>query len=176
MSAQYSDAAAAAMESFQRQMQLVAQLQQQRARLTATVSVRDKRVTVTVNANNTVIETKFADDIDELSYEEIAAAVTEAAQKASEEVTRRANELAQPLLAERAARPKLSDILEGIPEFRMPEEPEVSTAAPGSAERAAFDAAEESAAEEAAMTFTDVEEYDHQRKSDRASEVSDSGW
>lgn len=176
MSAQYSDAAASAMESFQRQMQLVAQLQQRRARLTATASVRDKKVTVTVNANSTVIKTEFAEDIDELSYDEIAVAVTEAAQKASEEVTRRAHELAQPLLAERAARPKLSDVLEGIPEFRMPEEPEVPTAAPGSNERAAFDAAGESAAEESAMTFTDVEEYDHRRRPGRAPEVSDSSW
>lgn len=164
------------MESYQQQMQLVAQLQQQRARLTATASVRDKRVSVTVNANSVVIETEFADDIGELSYDEIAAAVTEAAQKASEEVTRRAQELAQPLLAERAARPKLSDMLEGIPEFRMPEEPVVPTAAPGSAERAVFDAAEESAAEESAMTFTDVEEYDHRQNPGRPPAVSDSSW
>ncbi|WP_327151657.1 YbaB/EbfC family nucleoid-associated protein [Nocardia sp. NBC_01329] len=173
MSSQYSDAAASALESFQKQMKLVAQLQQQRARLTATASVRDKKVTVTVNANSAVIETVFADDIDELSYDEIAAAVTEAAQKAAEEVTRRAHELAEPLMAARADRPKLSDVLEGIPEFQMPPEPEVSTAAPGSVERSAI----ETAAEEAAMTFSDVEYVDHRRDSPgRAPEVSDSSW
>ncbi|WP_328395558.1 YbaB/EbfC family nucleoid-associated protein [Nocardia sp. NBC_00416] len=173
MSSQYSDAAASALESFQQQMKLVAQLQQQRARLTATASARDKKVTVTVNANSAVIETVFADDIDELSYTEIAAAVTEAAQKAAEEVTRRAHELAQPLMAARADRPKLSDVLEGIPEFQMPEEPEVPTAAPGSEEREAFDAAED----EPELKFTDVEYVDHRRDSSgRGPEVSDSSW
>ncbi len=161
------------MESYQRQMRLVAQLQQQRARLTATASVRDKKVTVTVNANSVVIETVFADDIDELSYDEIAAAVTEAAQKAAEEVTRRAYDLAKPLMAERANRPKLSDVLEGLPEFQMPAEPEVSTAAPGSAERAAFDME----AEESTMTFTDVEHVDLRRgTSGRGPGVSESSW
>lgn len=147
------------MESFQRQMQLVAQLQQQRARLTATESSRDKKVTVTVNANSVVIKTVFTDDITELSYDEIALAVTEAAQKAAEEVARRAHELAQPLLADRADRPKLSDVIEGLPEFRIPEEPEILTAAQGSGERSEFDAA----AEETAMTFTDVKDHDHGR-------------
>ncbi|MEV3959462.1 YbaB/EbfC family nucleoid-associated protein [Nocardia sp. NPDC050193] len=172
-SSSQQSAAAAALESYQKQMKMVAHLQQQRARLTATASARDKKVTVTVNANSVVIETVFAEDIDELSYTEIAAAVTEAAQKAAEEVTRRAHELAKPLLAGRAERPKLSDMLEGIPEFRMPEEPEVPTAAPGSDERAAFDAA----VDEPEMTFTDVEYVDRPgRTSGRAPEVSDSSW
>ncbi|MGO4643913.1 YbaB/EbfC family nucleoid-associated protein [Nocardia sp. 2YAB30] len=149
-------------------MQLVAWLQQQRARLTGTASVRDKKVTVTVNANGVVIATVFADDVDELSYREIAAAVTEAAQKASEEVACRAAELAQPLLAERADRPKLSEVLEGVPEFRMPAEPEVPTAAPGSVERAAFDAE----VDESVMKFSDVEDVDHHR----GSRVTESGW
>jgi hypothetical protein len=38
VSANYSDAAASAMESFRSQMQLIAQLQQQRVRLTASAS------------------------------------------------------------------------------------------------------------------------------------------
>lgn len=173
MSSYLSDAAASAMESFQQQMKLVAQLQQQRARLTASASARDKRVTVTVNANGTVIETRFTDDIGELTYDEIAAAVTEAAQQAAAEVARLGEELAAPLMEARANRPQLSDVLEGVPEFRMPPEPEVSNAAPGSDEREAFDA--EAADRE--LTFTNVEYVDRERnKPGRAPEVSDSSW
>ncbi|MEU1984313.1 YbaB/EbfC family nucleoid-associated protein [Nocardia sp. NPDC019395] len=175
MTSQQSAAEAAAIESYQRQMKLVAQLQQERARLTATASVRDKKVTVTVNANSVVIKTEFADDIAELSYGEIAEAMTEAAQKASEAVNRRAQELAQPLLGERAERPKLSDMFEGMPEFEMPVAPEVSSAAPGSAEREAFDAqVENTAAEEPEMTFTDVEQ--REKSSGRSAEVTESTW
>ncbi|WP_245721951.1 YbaB/EbfC family nucleoid-associated protein [Nocardia crassostreae] len=76
------------LDGFAQQMRTITQLQKDRAVLTATATVR-KRVTVTVNAEGTVIETRFASDIEDLDYEEIAKAVTEAAQQAAAEVVRR---------------------------------------------------------------------------------------
>jgi DNA-binding protein YbaB len=169
MSANYSDAAASAMESFRSQMQLIAQLQQQRVRLTASASARDKRVTVTVNANGVVIDTKFAADIDELSYDEIAAAVTDAAQRAAGEVARKSEELVRPLRDERARRPKLSEAVEGMPDLEalIPLEPPVATTAPD----------EEPDADDPVLVFEDVVEIDHRRDDVRRDTgVSDSSW
>ncbi|MBF6211559.1 YbaB/EbfC family nucleoid-associated protein [Nocardia puris] len=161
---------ASVIDAFQHQMRAIAQAQRQRVKLTASATSRDKRVTVTVNANGVVIETKFSAGISELSYGEIAATVTRTAQEAAEEVARLSRELAAPLAERRARLPKLSEVIEGMPDFEseIPTEPPVSTAPPGAPER--------TEADEPEMTFSDVEEIDHDRPAKPGPGVVDSSW
>ncbi|MEV0252260.1 YbaB/EbfC family nucleoid-associated protein [Nocardia sp. NPDC050712] len=137
----------AVLEGVQQQFRTIARIQQSRAALTASATAR-KRVTVTVNASGTIIETKFGSGIEDLSYSEIARAITEAAQQAHAEVGRKTEELMAPLQQQRARLPKLSDLVEGMPDLSPPELPPVSLAPPGSPERAAADSA---------MTFSAVD-------------------
>ncbi|WP_433709618.1 YbaB/EbfC family nucleoid-associated protein [Nocardia sp. CA-084685] len=74
------------MDAVHKGMESIAEAQEERAKLTASASDAGSRVTVTVNADGIVIETRFAGDIDELTYDEIAAAVTKAAQRAAADV------------------------------------------------------------------------------------------
>ncbi|QLY31850.1 YbaB/EbfC family nucleoid-associated protein [Nocardia huaxiensis] len=159
----------AVLEEVQEQMRQVARIQQERVQLTASVTVR-KRVTVTVNADGTVIETKFGSGIADLSYAEIARAVTEAAQGASAEVARKGAELMQPFQERRSRLPKLSDLVEGMPDFgaMMPAAPPVSTAPLNSAERVA-----ELENVSGAPEFEDVEVRPGRG---RDGGVTDSGW
>ncbi|MQY27915.1 YbaB/EbfC family nucleoid-associated protein [Nocardia aurantia] len=135
----------------------LAQAQQDRARLTASAHAGGRRVTVTVNADGVVIETTFADDIGELSFTEIAAAVTAAAQQAAERVRVAAAAIMAGVTRRQEQIPGFDELFPGTPDFiaMIPQPPVVSTAAPGSRERAAPDAD--------AMVFTDVEEVDHDR-------------
>ncbi|MGI5218896.1 YbaB/EbfC family nucleoid-associated protein [Nocardia sp. CA-290969] len=154
ISGNHAEEAAAAYESLQRQLALIAEAQRQRVRLTATVSVREGRVTATVNADGLLVETIFADDIDELSYAEIAAAVTEATQLAAAEVARKNAELIAPLKGEREQRPKLSEIVPGLPDIEamMPVEPAVPTVLP--------DPEDAEVAADPVLVFENVEEVD----------------
>lgn len=159
------------LEDFRQQMRAVAEAQRQRVQLTASATSPDKRVTVTVNANGVVIDTKFSSDVDELSYAALARTFTRTAQAAAAEVARKTAELTAPLVDQRARLPKLSDVIEGLPDLdaEVPLEPPVSLAAPGSPERAADEA-------DPIMTFTDVEQYEHHRKREQAQGVTDSSW
>jgi hypothetical protein len=122
-------------------------------------------VTVTVNAECTVIETRFGDNVSDLSYAELARAMTEAAQQAAYELECKRNDLMQPLLENRGRLPKLHELVEGMPDLtpRIPKAPEVSTAPPNAPERL------EQAADTASR-FTDVEQP-HSRRS-----VTNTGW
>ncbi|WP_280422185.1 YbaB/EbfC family nucleoid-associated protein, partial [Nocardia carnea] len=111
---------AAIMGGVREQMRTIARIQQQRAELTATGAARGKKVRVTVNADNTVIDVKFADDIDELSYSEIAKAIVEATQGACKEIAEKTTDLMAPLETQKARMPKLSDLVEGIEEMEIP--------------------------------------------------------
>ncbi|WP_410873874.1 YbaB/EbfC family DNA-binding protein [Nocardia sp. A7] len=107
------------------QMRGIAEIQLKRSRLTATGTACEERITVTVNADGLLIQTVFADDIAELSYEEIAEGMTEAVQKAATEVGSLSEKLLAPLRERKAALPKLSDLIDGAPDLgsRMPVEP-----------------------------------------------------
>lgn len=122
------------LEGVQEQMRTIARLQQERAEMMASATVR-RQVTVTVNADNVVIETKFGPDISDLTHAEIAKAVTEAAQQASAEMARKTSQLLEPLNEQRARMPKLSDLVEDIPDIRAPEPVMAPTSAPNSADR-----------------------------------------
>ncbi|QIS03415.1 YbaB/EbfC family DNA-binding protein [Nocardia brasiliensis] len=101
----------------------IAEAQRQRVELTATGTAAKGRVHITVNADGVVIETRFADDIDELDYDEIADAVTEATQAAAAEVAERAEKLIAPIRRTRSRLPSLSEIVADLPDLtvRVPE-------------------------------------------------------
>ncbi|MEU1980945.1 YbaB/EbfC family nucleoid-associated protein [Nocardia sp. NPDC019395] len=103
------------LDTVQRQMRALAIAHQERAALTARASAGDGRVTITVNADGVVIETRFAPDIAELTYDEIEEAVTAATQSAAQEVSRRAAEVFAPLHSDSTRRPDLSEIVPGMP-------------------------------------------------------------
>ncbi|MFG1794953.1 YbaB/EbfC family nucleoid-associated protein [Nocardia sp. NPDC049149] len=108
------DDLAEALEGLQRHVQLVTELQERRAQLVGIGTVRDEYVTVTVNADNAVIQTKFSDDIGELSFDEIAEAVTEAAQAAIADVTRKVQRLVEPVTANQRTMPSLEEMVESL--------------------------------------------------------------
>ncbi|NKY88772.1 YbaB/EbfC family nucleoid-associated protein [Nocardia veterana] len=152
-------------DSAEEQLRTIARLQHERARLTASATVSGKRVTVTVNADNTVVETRFGPNIEDLSYSEIAKAVTEAAQQAAAELARRTQELFAPLQAQRARMPKLTDLVEGMPDLRLPEAPPVSNAGPNAPERQR---------DSGAGGFADAETFEH--RNTRGGGITDSSW
>ncbi|MFB7877973.1 MULTISPECIES: YbaB/EbfC family nucleoid-associated protein [unclassified Nocardia] len=142
------------LETVQEQMRAIAQVQRDRAQIVASATVR-KRVTVTVNADYKVIETKFTPDIDDLTYTEIAKAVTEAAQQAAVEVGRRTQELMAPLQRERARLPKITELVDDMDGFAIPQPVEASLAPPNSPEREAGSALPDDGAVARPRTATD---------------------
>ncbi|WP_235204339.1 YbaB/EbfC family nucleoid-associated protein [Nocardia otitidiscaviarum] len=149
--------AATLLVGFSEQMRAIGAAAQERARLTASATAGGGRVTVTVNADGAVIATRFADDVGELSYAEIAKAVTSAAQKAAAEAGRKTEELMRPLADRRARMPKLSELLEELPDLedQRPAIPDASMAPPDARERLDRDAG--------APTYADAEEYEEWR-------------
>ncbi|MFF0492546.1 YbaB/EbfC family nucleoid-associated protein [Nocardia sp. NPDC003482] len=145
--------AAMMMDALSAQMSRIAAVQRERARLTATVTACDKRIQVTVNADGVLIETKFAPDIGDLTYDEIAKAMTEAVQSAVRKVQAAAGELVAPLQEHRSRLPKLSDMLEDVPDLTgfIPVAPPASLAPPGAPERRDEDAQ--------SARYSDVEDY-----------------
>lgn len=116
MSAADEDLLAEMMQTVQANMASLRDAYEQRAQLTGTGTAADKQVTVVVNADGLVIETRMDDEIIELSVEEIAEAVTKAAQQAFAELKRKTDELVAPMRARHEVMPKLSDLLPGIPD------------------------------------------------------------
>lgn len=145
---------ASMLDEFQQQMQVLGDIQQKRAKLMATGFALQKRVTVVVNADGVVIETRFDDDLEGLSLYELSKAVTEAAQAAATELARKSAELMNPLQERRGRMPKMSDLIEDLPDLnaRIPEPIPASTAPPNSPER--------QDPNDRGMTFTNVEDLD----------------
>ncbi|MFF3566715.1 YbaB/EbfC family nucleoid-associated protein [Nocardia jiangxiensis] len=156
-------------EDAQEQLRTVARIQQQRAQLIGTATVSNKRVTVSVNADGVVVETRFGPGIENLGFSAIAKAVTEAAQLAAQDLAEKNRELMSPLQSQRARLPKLSDLIEGMPDLRgqLPTPPEPSLKPPNSAERNPLPGADE-------MQFTDVESYDHDHEVQHR--PTEAGW
>ncbi|WP_406270357.1 YbaB/EbfC family nucleoid-associated protein [Nocardia sp. NBC_00881] len=154
-------------DSVQAGMKSIENMQRQWMLLTATGSAANKRVTVSINAEGTVIETHFADDIGDLSYAEIAKAVTEAAQNATTEMQRKTAGLTASLQEQSSQVPKLSELAPGALDILdlVPAAPRVSLAPLGSPERLA--------AESEAMEFTDTEQPVRDASQ---SGVTDSSW
>ncbi|MFI5776860.1 YbaB/EbfC family nucleoid-associated protein [Nocardia sp. NPDC051570] len=129
--------AALMMEALHEQMAGIAKIQRDRARLTATTTACEKRISVTVNGDGILIGTRFADDIADLTFDQIAAAMTEAVQAAAQQVNARARALMEPLRERKSQLPRLSDLIEDAPDFAamIPVPPPVSVAPPNSPER-----------------------------------------
>ncbi|WP_327143743.1 YbaB/EbfC family nucleoid-associated protein [Nocardia sp. NBC_01327] len=138
----------------------VARAQQERSRLTATAPAGGRRVTITVNADGVVIKTEFTDDIDDLTYSEIASAVTSATQAAADLVRQKSQQIMAALQQEQSKVPTLSELFPAMPDIQamIPTPPSVSTAPPGSPDREAPDT-------ESAPQFTDVEEWERDKPS-----------
>lgn len=134
-------------DSVQDHIQALTRAHQERALLTATVTACDKRIHVTANADGVPIEIRFADDIADLSYTEIAAATTEAAQAAAAKVQAEAEQLFAPLQQARTRLPRLSEIVPELPDLReiIPQAQPAPTAPPS--RRSATDTAEFGGAE-----------------------------
>ncbi|MEU4319043.1 YbaB/EbfC family nucleoid-associated protein [Nocardia fluminea] len=143
------------LETVQTQMRAIAQVQQDRAKIIASATVR-KRVTVTVNADYKVIETKFTPDIDDLTYTEIAKAVTEAAQQASVEVARKTQALMAPIQSERARLPKITELVDDMDGFAIPQPVEASLEPPNSPERERLSTDEEDGSRDPSRPATDA--------------------
>ncbi|WP_157555880.1 YbaB/EbfC family DNA-binding protein [Nocardia acidivorans] len=161
--------AASILEGFSRQMREIAEASRKRTQLTA--SATSGRVTVTVNADCIVIATKFAADIDEIGYDEIAKSVTIAAQRASADMRRQTEELLRPLSDRRAKMPRLSELFEGMPdlESQAPVIEPASLAPPLAKERLAQKA-------EPAPEFTDAVDYEDWHSTRDNSGPTSSGW
>lgn len=106
------------METVGTHIRSIAEMQRKRSELVADASAGGRRVTVTCNADGVPIDVVFADDIDDLDYDDIAAAVLEAAQEAAVKVVAMAEDLLAPVRAARAELPSLSSLVEGMPDVR----------------------------------------------------------
>ena len=131
------------LETVQTQMRAIAQVQQDRAKIIASATVR-KRVT------------KFTPDIDDLTYTEIAKAVTEAAQQASIEVARKTQQLMAPIQRERARLPKINELVDDMDGFAIPQPVEASLEPPNSPERERLSTDEEDGSRDPSRPATDA--------------------
>ncbi|MEU0503790.1 YbaB/EbfC family nucleoid-associated protein [Nocardia sp. NPDC005998] len=120
------------MDAVQKGMQSIAEAQEERVKLSARASEAGGRVTVTVNADGIVVETRFGGDIDELSYDEIATAVTKAAQTAAADVRARSESVMAAASQGFGAIPEFDELADDIPDFTklLPPAPEVPLAPP----------------------------------------------
>ncbi|GAB0107156.1 hypothetical protein JMUB6875_61480 [Nocardia sp. JMUB6875] len=164
-------AKAAILEGFTAQMRDIAEASRKRTQLIATASAGGGRVHVTVNADGVVIATRFSANVDELTYEEIAKAMTTAAQQAAKDVARQGQELLQPLRDKRARMPKLSELIEGLPdlESKAPTIEPASLAPPRSRERL-------SQLREATPDFGNAVGYEAWTEGQENRGATDSGW
>ncbi|MRH89362.1 hypothetical protein GFY24_18230 [Nocardia sp. SYP-A9097] len=112
------DEFSAAVDNFHAKIAEVARLQAECAQLMATGTAERRRVRVTVNADGIAIDIKFAADIGDLSYDEIAAAVSAASRAAVLEVAERRKQLMAPAGIGTTAAPKLNDILAAVDSLR----------------------------------------------------------
>ncbi|MEU1980928.1 YbaB/EbfC family nucleoid-associated protein [Nocardia sp. NPDC019395] len=154
-------------DSVQAGMSSIEKMQREWALLTATGTAARGLVTVSINAEGTVIETRFAGEIDELSYSEIADAVTEAAQAAMTEMRQKTAALMAPVQEPDARIGSLSELAPGAPDIvgLVPAAPQVSIAAPGSPERLSGEAE--------VMEFTGTENID---RDPQPSKVTEKRW
>ncbi|WP_459545877.1 YbaB/EbfC family nucleoid-associated protein [Nocardia sp. X0981] len=110
MKAQFDDI----LDAFRRSMDEISVIERKRAELVATGHAEDKRVTISVDAQGRILQTCFAEDISDLSYDEIAAAVTTAARAAQEALAAASEEIMRPLREQQARLPKVTDLVAGL--------------------------------------------------------------
>ena len=95
----------------------VAAMQKKQAELTAGGQAADGTVEVTVNARGQVVRTVIDKSyFDDHEFEELGGHITEAAQAAAAEASRRVAEMLAPITERHNKMPSLSDIVEGLPD------------------------------------------------------------
>ncbi|MET9489966.1 YbaB/EbfC family nucleoid-associated protein [Nocardia sp. NPDC006630] len=149
----------------------IARAQQDRSRLTATAHAGGRRITITVNADGVVIKTEFSGDIEDLTYSEIAAAVTAATQDAARQVQQQAQQIITAAQQKQAQVPPVSELFPMMPDIQsmIPTPPEASLTPPGSPDRKAVEP-------DPAVQFTDIEEFEHDPTIRERSSIAAPEW
>ncbi|WP_216897430.1 YbaB/EbfC family nucleoid-associated protein [Nocardia alni] len=106
------------LEQFHAQLSEITRLQQERTGLIGIGTAERRRVTVTVNADGIAIDIKFSSDITGLDYDEIAAAITEASQRAVTDVAEQTSALFAPIAPDHGGRAEVDDTASGIADLR----------------------------------------------------------
>lgn len=105
-------------DGFAEHLERVKQAQEDRARIVVEAYAADNRVTVKVNADGALVDVRFSEDINDLCYDEIAAAVLRAAREAAATVGERVRDLIAPVRARPAAIPTIAELIADIPQLR----------------------------------------------------------
>ncbi|MGE2818282.1 YbaB/EbfC family nucleoid-associated protein [Mycobacterium heidelbergense] len=105
-------------DGFAEHLERVKQAQEQRAQVVVEAHAADDRVTVHVNADGALVDLRFADDIVQLDYDEIAAAVLTAAREAAVTAADRVRKLIAPVQQRPSAIPTIAELTADIPELR----------------------------------------------------------
>jgi DNA-binding protein YbaB len=105
-------------DGFAEHLERVKQAQEQRAQLVVEAHAASDRVMVKVNADGALVDVRFSDDINDLDYDEIAAAVLTAARQAAASAADRVRTLIAPVQQRPATIPNIAELIEDIPELR----------------------------------------------------------
>ncbi|OMC10583.1 YbaB/EbfC family nucleoid-associated protein [Mycobacterium sp. SP-6446] len=108
----------AMIDGFAEHLERVKQAQERRAQIVVEAHAADSRVTVKVNAEGALVDLRLCDDIGDLAYDEIAAAVLRAAREAAATAGDRVREVMAPVQRRPAAIPTIAELIEDIPELR----------------------------------------------------------
>jgi DNA-binding protein YbaB len=105
-------------DGFAEHLERVKQAQEQRGRIVVEADAAANRVMVKVDADGALVDLRFSEDINDLDYDEIAAAVLAAARKAAATAAGRVRKLIAPVQQRPAAIPTIVELIEDIPELR----------------------------------------------------------
>ncbi|MFI9504696.1 YbaB/EbfC family nucleoid-associated protein [Nocardia sp. NPDC052566] len=84
--------------------------------VTASVTAERERIVVVADVSGAVTEVYFEDGIEDLGYHQIARGVVQAAQRAAAEVKSKADEILSPQRSALLRLPKLSDLVDWLPD------------------------------------------------------------
>jgi DNA-binding protein YbaB len=105
-------------DGFAEHLERVKKAQEERGRMVVEAHAACDRVTVKVNADGALVDLRFSDDINELAYDEIAAAVLTAAREAAATAAERVRELVASMQQRPATIPTIAELIGDIPELR----------------------------------------------------------
>src|SRR5262245_26660609 len=95
-------------DGFAEHLERVKHAQEQRAQIVAEAQAANNRVTVKVNADGALVGLRFSDDISDLDYDEIAAAVLTAGREAAATAAERVRKLIAPVQQRPATIPTIA--------------------------------------------------------------------
>ena len=105
-------------DGFAEHLERVKQAQEQRAQIVVEAHAAGNRVTVQVNADGALVGLRLSEDINDLDYDEIAAAVLTAAREAADTAANRVRKLIAPVQQRPSTIPTIAELIEDIPELR----------------------------------------------------------